>query len=146
MQAIKCNPCDNSGSSLKHAKWMSEQAGSSRILMQVVAYPNSNHHHLHPYHCKHLSPNETPIAQPWVLQASSEVKLNVRNVKYYNLEVWFTEINGQRTTYFSISIPTRRAMTCFKGHNKQLCYWSFVSVLESLCPCGINLSLPFMCA
>ena len=58
-----------------------------------------------------------PIAQPWVLLASSAITLNSGTVRYYNLEVWFIEINGQCTTHFSLSPgPQPEESWCaFKG-------------------------------
>lgn len=58
-----------------------------------------------------------PIAQPWVLLASSAITLNSGTVRYYNLEVWFIEINGQCTTHFFLSPgPQPEESWCaFKG-------------------------------
>ena len=94
------------------------------------------HHHSHCYHHKQTPISQwKPTAQPWVLLASSAIRLNSGTVRYYDLEVWFTEINGRWTAHFSLSpVPQPEELWCaFKGMKTDcatvacLSFWIFMS-------------------
>lgn len=103
--------------------------------------------------------SENQLLKPWVLLARSAIRLSSGTVRYYNLEVWFTEINGQCTTHFSLSpVPQPEELWCaFKGRKTDcatvalsqflnlyvrvaLIYHSLLCVVNILTNCLINLN------